>query len=115
MSLLQILSKNKNCTYLCYGKVLICTDRKVGKFAGKIFFSIIWELELKLLAVVVNYWVIIHCLWANCKQTYHFMPVLWSPLQLPSKQCIITQTPLLELVYFLILKAPIQSAADGIH
>ena len=41
----------------------------------------------------VNCWVIIHCLSVICKQINHsrFALVIWSPLQLTSKQWIITQ------------------------
>ena len=41
----------------------------------------------------VNCWVIIHCLSVSCKQINHsrFALVIWSPLQLTSKQWIITQ------------------------
>lgn len=69
---------------LCYHELNLQTQ-KGGKICRKNIFSIIGELELKLLAVVENYWVIIiHCLWASCKQTYHLysMQVLSSRLQL---------------------------------
>ena len=41
----------------------------------------------------MNFWVIIHCLSVSCKQINHscFALVIWSPLQLTSKQWIITQ------------------------
>ena len=54
MYLLQILSENTNCTYLCYHELNLQTQEG-GKICRKNIFSIIGELELKLLAVIENY------------------------------------------------------------
>ena len=53
----------------------------------------------------VNCWVIIHCLSVSCAKINHSRCalVIWSSLQLTSKQWIITQQfTALELIYFLI-------------
>ena len=46
---------------------------------------------------------IIHCLTVSCKKINHsrYALVIWSSLQLTSKQWIITHNSLLELIYFL--------------
>ena len=98
-SFLRIINVRNTCKRLRYCQTFGGISWAQWRNAGKIrriqllfhrFFCVRIEIDQ---LYYVNCWVIIHCLSVSCKQINHsrFALVIWSPLQLTSKQWIITQ------------------------
>ena len=98
-SFLCVISVRNTCKCLHYSQTFGAVSSVQWREVGRI-----WRIQLlfhRLLCVRIeidqlqcmNCWVIIHCLSVNCKQINHsrFALVIGSPLQLTSKQWIITQ------------------------
>ena len=112
MSFLRIINIRKTCKRLHYsqtfGGISSVQWQKVGRiWRIKLLFSRFLSVRIEIDQFwCVNCWVIIQCSSVSCKQINHsgFALMVWSPLQLTSKQWIITNNSLLELIYFLNTK-----------